>query len=93
MRKNGSCILGLTSTLVIAFAGMAKADVTIGNTTPPSGSFFGPCFQGTSGNDAFVQGTQDPSTPYTVPAGGGKIAQWQTIRARTRLARASRSLC
>src|SRR5436305_4515352 len=78
MRKGISCIAGATVSLLFAFSGVASADVTLGNVTPPTGSDPGTCFQGPGGNDAFAQLTDDPSAPYTVPAGGGAIGSWET---------------
>lgn len=59
---------------MLLFTATAGA-TTLGTTTQPSGSSIGAC----SFHDAVVGTyTDDPATPYTVPAGGGMITQWQT---------------
>lgn len=72
-----ACLMGLTVVLALAFAGVASADMTLGLTAPPSGSGTGGCV-GSSVPDLVLQLTQDPSTPYVVPAGGGQITSWST---------------
>jgi hypothetical protein len=79
MRKRVSCLLGTTVVLVFAVSGVAAANVTLGSTTEPSGAEADQCFAGGGGAaDIFTQITDDPSTPYTVPAGGGQITTWST---------------
>jgi hypothetical protein len=66
--------VALAATIVLAFAGAAQADTTLGTTTQPTGS--DP--ENTCGLDTVIaQVTSDPSTPYSVP-GPGTITQWQT---------------
>lgn len=76
MRRKACCIVGLSWLVLFAYAGVASA-TTLGITAQPSGSSERPC--GTP--DTIAQLTQDPSTPYFVPAGGGNITQWQTLTA------------
>ena len=67
----------LTAALLFAFSGVASADVTLGTTTQPAGSTPEPCFTGSTHQpDVLVQATDDPATPYTVPAGGGVFTSW-----------------
>jgi uncharacterized repeat protein (TIGR01451 family) len=60
---------------LLVFAGTAGA-AQLGVTAPPTGSTAQNCF-----GSALYQYTDDPSTPYLVPAGGGTITQWQTYTA------------
>jgi hypothetical protein len=79
MRKRVSCLLGTTVVLVFAVSGVAGANVTLGSTTEPTGAEADQCFAGGGGAaDIFAQITDDPTTPYTVPAGGGEITAWST---------------
>lgn len=79
MRKRVSCLLGTTVVLVFAVSGVAGADVTLGSTTEPTGAAADQCtFAEGAQADVFAQITDDPSTPYTVPAGGGEITTWST---------------
>ena len=79
MRKRVSCLLGTTVVLVFAVSGVAGANVTLGSTTEPSGAEADQCFAGGGGSaDILAQITDDPSNPYTVPAGGGEITSWST---------------
>ena len=79
MCRRVSWLLGMTAVLVFALGGVASADVTLGSTTEPSGAEADQCFAGGSGSaDIFAQITDDPSTPYTVPSGGGEITSWST---------------
>src|SRR5262249_23084205 len=59
--------------LVLAFASprVAAADVTLGSTTPPTGSTSSPC-----ASLKIAQAASDPSTPYTVPS-QGTITSWR----------------
>ena len=76
LRRRASVVPGLALVFVIAFAGTASADKTLGTTTPPSGASTLPC----TTNEVIFQVTSDPSLPYTV-SGAGKITQWQTYAA------------
>jgi hypothetical protein len=58
----------------LVLAGPAGAVTTIGSTTQPSGST--PTL-GCGPGDVIAQATSDAATPYIVPAGGGRISQWQ----------------
>ena len=79
MRKRVSCLLGTTVVLVFAVSGVAGANVTLGSTTEPTGAEADQCFAGGGGAaDILAQITDDPSNPYTVPAGGGEITSWST---------------
>ncbi len=79
MRKRVSCLLGTTVVLVFAVSGVAGADVTLGSATEPGGAEADQCTLGEGSEaDVFAQITDDPSTPYTVPAGGGEITTWST---------------
>jgi Domain of unknown function DUF11 len=82
MRRRVSWLLGMALVLVFALAGSAGADATLGSTTEPSGAEADVCFPGGSGNpDVIAQITDDPTTPYTVPSGGGEISSWSTATA------------
>jgi hypothetical protein len=74
MRTRLSILSAFTLALALVFAGGARADTTLGTTTPPTGSdpenACGP-------ETVIAQATSDPSTPYSVP-GPGTITQWQT---------------
>lgn len=59
--------------LLLAAPAAASADSTLGTTAEPAGASASNCFGNVIG-----QLTSDPSTPYTVPAGGGEITGWQT---------------
>lgn len=79
MRKRVSCLLGTTVVLVFAASGVAGANVTLGSTNEPTGAEADQCFAGGAGAaDILAQITDDPSNPYTVPAGGGEITAWST---------------
>ena len=81
MRKRVSCLLGTTIVFVFAVSGVAGANVTLGSTIEPSGAKADQCTLGEDVEaDVFAQITDDPSTPYTVPAGGGEITTWSTER-------------
>lgn len=69
------CVAVLSALGLLVFVGTANA-ATLGITSPPAGSTGNPCSGAVIG-----QYTQDPSTPYTVPSGGGAITQWQTYTA------------
>jgi hypothetical protein len=56
----------------LAFTGAAGAE-TLGITGPPGTANPENC-----AGEVLGQSTNDPSTPYIVPAGGGQITQWQT---------------
>src|SRR5882724_12814650 len=71
--KRFSILSALTVGLALAFAGVARADTTLGSTVKPTGSSGSPCGM----NRVVNQVTSAPSTPYSVP-GSGKITQWQT---------------
>ncbi len=82
MRKRASCIVATAVGLALALSGVASADVTLGSTTAPSGAQSDSCFQSSaSENEVVAQITDDPSTPYTVPSGGGEITSWSTATA------------
>src|ERR1700756_3795579 len=72
MRRKLCCLGGMTVLLALASSSSASAD-TLGSVVQPAGS------NGTTGctGEVIAQATNDPSTPYTVPAGGGQITQWQ----------------
>jgi hypothetical protein len=70
MRTKLSGLGGTIAVLALAFSSSASAD-TLGS-IKPSGANGGACFA-----SAMTQLASDPSTPYTVPAGGGQITQWQ----------------
>ncbi len=72
--KRPSIVSVLTAALVLAIAGTASADTTLGSAAQPSGSTAGGGGCGTS--QVIAQFTDNPSSPYFVPA-GGKITQWQ----------------
>jgi hypothetical protein len=74
MRRRLFHIGWLAAVVVLGFAGAADADVTIGSTGLGSTSTFA-C---SGAADVFAEATSDPSTPYSVPAGGGQLTQWQT---------------
>ncbi len=74
-------MFGATAVLALALSGVASADVTLGSTTQPSGSFLGTCFLNADNgmeNDVVVQLTDSSVTRYTVPAGGETIKEWGT---------------
>ena len=63
--------------MALGSAAQASADVTIGTTTPPSGSSSEPC--GSGGLVTWVQtGAAAGGPSYVVPAGGGLITSWST---------------
>jgi hypothetical protein len=64
-----ACLAALTC---VASAGAA----TLGITAVPAGWQGLPC---PSSSQVVAQLESDPSTPFTVPAGGGFITQWQTL--------------
>jgi hypothetical protein len=81
MRSRGAGTLGAAIALLFAWAGIARADVTLGSTAQPSGSTPGLCFTNAddpSENDVVVQLTSGTSPTYTVPAGGETIREWGT---------------
>jgi uncharacterized repeat protein (TIGR01451 family) len=57
----------------LTFAAAASAS-TLGITSQPSGSSPNAC-----GGPVIAQNTDDSTTPYHVPASGGRITQWQTV--------------
>jgi hypothetical protein len=69
--KRSLSILFAAAIAVCAFAPLAKADITLGTTTRPSGSANNAC----PPNIVINQVTSDPSTPYQAP-GSGTINQW-----------------
>jgi hypothetical protein len=73
MLRLSSRLCGLTVALVLAFAGTASAETTLGTTTKPSFSLTGSC----GPNRVVNQVTSDPGTPYSVPE-SGTVTQWQT---------------
>jgi uncharacterized repeat protein (TIGR01451 family) len=73
MRCKWACAMTLAVVGPLTFAAAASAS-TLGVTTQPSGSTAVPC-----GGAVIAQGTDDSTTPYHVPAGGGQISQWQTV--------------
>lgn len=80
MRSSGAGVLAAI-TLLLACAGAARADVTLGSTAQPSGSTPGQCFTNAddpSYNDVVVQLMSGTSPTYTVPAGGETIKEWGT---------------
>ena len=69
--------LAYTAALVAALlvpAAPASADTTLGLTAKPGGTGNGSC----TSSQILAQITDDPSSPYIVPAGGGFVTQWQT---------------
>jgi hypothetical protein len=81
MQRTLACLAGSTAVALFAFTGVANAStVTLGVTTPPTGSTLFQCFAspGFVTPDVVIQLTQDPTTPYFVPAGGGMITSWST---------------
>ncbi|MBV9595139.1 MAG: hypothetical protein JO147_15240 [Actinobacteria bacterium] len=76
MGKKLCCIVGLSCLMLFAFAASASA-ITLGITAQPNGSTESVCPASTT----IAQLTQDPTSPYFVPAGGGTITQWQTLTA------------
>jgi hypothetical protein len=58
--------------LVLAIPAAASVAATLGTTTQPTGSSPNGCGSGS----VIAQFTSDPSTPYTVPSGGGLITHW-----------------
>jgi hypothetical protein len=71
MRKQLSLASALTLVLVVAIAGTARADTTLGSTVQPSGSSAHPC-EGA----VIAQIASASATPYTVPS-PGTITAWQ----------------
>ena len=71
MQRKLSGVIALTAALVLGLAGPARAEVTIGSTTQPSGSEARPC-QGA----VIAPETTDPATPFSVPS-PGVILQWR----------------
>jgi hypothetical protein len=75
MRAKLSCGVAAAVLGLLVFAATAAANgTTLGITAQPSGSSASAC-----GSDVIGQNTDDPATPYHVPAGGGTITQWQTV--------------
>ena len=72
MGKRVSGLVSLAVVLVLAVPAAASAAATLGTTTQPTGSSPNGCGSGS----VIGQFTSDPSTPYTVPSGGGLIARW-----------------
>jgi hypothetical protein len=66
-------VVGAALAVLLAFTGAANA-ATLGISAPPVGGSVGGCQTGA----AYGMTASDPSTPFTVPAGGGTITQWQT---------------
>ena len=58
---------------LLAFSAAAGA-ATLGVTAPPTGASTKTC----GASELVGQQTDDPSTPYIIPTGGGTITQWQT---------------
>ena len=71
VRARLSWITVVSAALVLASAGTASADATLGSTTIPSGSTAAGC-----GPSVIAEPGSDPSTPYTIPSAGA-ITQWQ----------------
>ena len=72
MGKRVSGLVSLAVALVLAVPAAASAAATLGMTTQPTGSSPNGC-----GSESVIgQSTSDPSTPYTVPSGGGLITHW-----------------
>ena len=63
----------LASSLALALAGVARADVTLGTTAPALGASAQLC----ASDLVIAEVGSDPTTPFTVP-GPGTITQWQT---------------
>jgi hypothetical protein len=80
MRRTLAYLAGSTAVALFASTGVANAStVTLGVTTPPTGSTPLQCSTGNLGfPDVLMAFTQDPTTPYFVPAGGGMITSWST---------------
>jgi hypothetical protein len=74
MRVKVARVVALAATCSFVFAGSAGA-LTLGTTVAPAGGFF-PFLCVPS--DVLAQVSDDPSTPFIVPAGGGRITQWST---------------
>jgi hypothetical protein len=71
--KRLSVVIGLTAILTAAFAGIAKADSTLGSTAFPAGSSARAC-----NGSVIAEPTSSPATPYAVPsAPGGPLTSWQ----------------
>jgi hypothetical protein len=71
--KRFSILSALTVGLALAFAGVARADTTLGLTSQPSLSSATQC-----PSDSVINQVQSgPNTPYSVP-GSGTITKWQT---------------
>jgi uncharacterized repeat protein (TIGR01451 family) len=75
MRTRLFVAAALAALATLAFAGPAAADVTLGTTTQPAGSSTDSC---NSPENTFIETASDPSTPFTVPTGGGFITSWST---------------
>jgi uncharacterized repeat protein (TIGR01451 family) len=73
MRCKLACAMAAAAVGPLAFAAAASAS-TLGITSQPSGSTTFGCT-----GAVIAQGTDDSTTPYHVPAGGGQISQWQTV--------------
>jgi hypothetical protein len=71
MRKRLSFVLAVSLVFALASAGVARADVELGSTTPPAGSSTHFC-----DGSKIAQISSDPSTPYTVPS-AGTITSWR----------------
>ena len=71
-RLSLACVLAVS--LSAATSGVARADVALGTVAIPTGSAPHSCLD----NKVIAQPSSDPATPYTVPAPGGTITQWQT---------------
>jgi hypothetical protein len=74
MKMRAFSIAGLASLLFLAYAATASAS-TLGITAQPNPSSPNSCTE----PPLVGQATSAASTPYTVPAGGGTITQWQTV--------------
>jgi hypothetical protein len=73
--RNKLCVfVGVASLALFVSSGVASA-LTLGSARPIPASP-SPCTTSTS-SEVVAQFTDDPSTPYHIPTGGGTITQWQ----------------
>jgi hypothetical protein len=70
--RRPSALLGFTLLAALALSAPARADVTLGSTVVPSEAAPGPC----PSDMVIGQATENPATPYKVPA-TGRITGWQ----------------
>lgn len=77
-RANVSRATALAMVCALSAPCAASANATLGISAQPGGSTAQLCMMTGIGETA-VQALTDASTPYSVPAGGGRIVRWQTV--------------